>query len=111
MEITKELVSGVTRVVVKGRVDANSSPRFEAFVSELSEAELVRVTVNCTDMEYISSAGLRVFLTLAKRCKAGQGQLALHSLNDAVLNVFTVTGFSTIIPIFKDEQSAKEALN
>lgn len=111
MEMTKRVESGITFVAIAGRLDAITSSRFETFVNELSDEEIRKISVNCVNMEYISSAGLRVFLLLAKKSNAAQGKLVLHNLNSLVSNVFEVTGFSKILTIFKSEMEAKEALS
>lgn len=86
-------------VAVSGRLDAMTAPEFERGCADYSAGRLV---LDLSDLEYISSAGLRSILTLAKRLKASGGTLALCGLNGLVQEVFTVSGFDNFLPVFAD---------
>ena len=87
------------------RVDTNNSPEVEKVVFENIGNGDGRVVIDFSQVEYVSSAGLRVLLATAKRLRS-KGTLRLYGLNDSVQEVFDVSGFSTIIPIFDDQASA-----
>jgi anti-sigma B factor antagonist len=86
-------------VTVSGRIDAVTAPDFESRMLDWIDAGETRMIVDLGGLEYISSAGLRSILTIAKNLKARQGSLVLCALRDTVKEVFEISGFSTIIPV------------
>ena len=86
-------------VTVNGRVDTIASPKFEQALAPLIDAEGIEVSVDCSGMEYISSSGLRIFLSLQKALTKNGGTLEILSLNDDIKEVFEMTGFSKIFRI------------
>ena len=107
MTITEERSRGVVVVVPKGRIDSTTSAALDAHLLELSKAGDDRVVVDFTGVDYISSAGLRVMLTLAKRTRDRKGALALAGLEDAVRQVFELAGF---LPLFAVEATREAAV-
>jgi len=100
MEISKKKEDGTLIVSVTGRLDAVSSPDFDRELGLLMDAGETVFVFNMSELEYISSAGLRSFLKIAKKLKAKSGKIALASLHDIVAQVFEVSGFNQIIPVF-----------
>ncbi len=94
-------------VSVEGRMDAVSTPEFEQTLGGWIDEGDIRFIVDLAGLDYISSAGLRGILTSVKRLKAAGGQMVLTSLHGTVKEVFEISGFNTIIPIF---ESVKDAL-
>lgn len=85
---------GDTMIVApKGSINTESSPKLEKKLHELQAAGDKRLVVDFADVEYISSAGLRVLLMTARRLKVGHGALALCSMNPGVAKVFALCGF------------------
>jgi len=107
MQISEEQAAGVTVVVVEGRIDSTTSPTLDDHLTKLGERGGNRVVVDLSQVDYISSAGLRVMLALAKRTKQKQGTLALCGLNDAVKQVFSLAGF---LPLFAVETTRERAV-
>lgn len=87
-----------TRLAVKGRLDTVTSQEFDSQVKQLS-ADAGDVVVDCADMEYISSAGLRSLISLLKSVKAAGHDLEVINLTPAVRPVFDMTGFSKLFNI------------
>lgn len=98
-------------VAVHGRMDAVSAPEFEQRLTELIDEGARQVVVDLDGLAYISSAGLRGFLVIGKRLKADGGQLHVAGLKDMVQQVFKLSGFHTIIPVFETVQEAKDAFD
>ena len=94
-------------VRVEGRMDAVSTPEFEQTLGGWIDEGDIRFIVDLAGLDYIRSAGLRGILTSVKRLKAPGGQMVLTSLHGTVKEVFEISGFNTIIPIF---ESVKDAL-
>lgn len=98
MEIGFETKNKITIVHLRGRLDAETSPGAESqLLPHLSSGG--NWLVDLKDLEFISSAGLRVFLMLAKRARECGTKLTLCSLRPGVRNVFEISGFCTIFSI------------
>ncbi len=85
-------------VSLKGRLDTNTAPELEARLNE-EEINEALVVLDFTDLEYISSAGLRVLLSLKKKLASLKKELEIHNINDVVKEVFNVTGFINILTV------------
>ncbi len=85
-------------VVLVGRLDTTTSPVLEKRLKEEDIKENL-VILDFKDLEYISSAGLRVLLALKKNLEANKKSLEIHNINDVVNEVFKVTGFSNVLTI------------
>ena len=97
MEIKKTKNDAVLTLAIQGRIDTTTAPQLEA---EL-KADIDGVTelyLDFTGVEYISSAGLRVLLS-AQKLMSRQGKMVLSHVNESVMEVFEVTGFSDILTI------------
>ena len=108
MEISKKKEDGILIVSVNGRLDAVSSPDFDRELGQLMDEGETSLVFDMNELAYISSAGLRSFLKIAKKLKVKSGKIALASLQDIVKQVFEVSGFNQILPIF---DSVDEALS
>lgn len=90
-----------------GRLDSATSPAFEASVLERLQDGSTRMVLDLSDVDYISSAGLRVILVAGKKLRAAQGQLVLCGLREEVRGVFEMSGF---LDLFAVTDNAQEAL-
>ncbi|MBO6027377.1 MAG: STAS domain-containing protein [Bacteroidales bacterium] len=88
-----------TMVVLNGRIDTTNADQFQQELTALMEGEKPDIDIDCTDMSYTSSQGLRTFLLLQKSVNAWGGNMVLRNLNPMVKEVFDITGFSNIITI------------
>ena len=84
-------------VAPEGRIDTMSAPVFEKEVGELL-AGVLDLVLDMTKVEYVSSAGLRVILKVQK-VMFNQGKMKLIGVNESVMEVFEITGFSNILKI------------
>jgi anti-anti-sigma factor len=106
MNISENRQSGVLILGLSQRLDATTAKAFEDKILGMIDAGDRRVLVDLAQLEYVSSAGLRVFLLAAKRLSAVQGKLAISGLNDHVRQVFDIAGFSTILSIYPSRDEA-----
>lgn len=97
MNINVEKNGEDLKIVVEGRIDANTSNEFMNKINE-NLAGAKNVVIDFEKVEYISSAGLRVLLSTEKTMK-GQGKLTLIHVNDVVMEVLNITGFVDILNI------------
>lgn len=93
-------------IILEGRLDSTNSGEMEKkFISLLEKGEK-NLLIDFSALDYISSAGLRVMLMAAKKSKAAGGKVVLASLTDNVKEVFDIAGFSSIFPIFANQEEA-----
>lgn len=107
MQINEATDAGVIIVSPVGRIDSTTSSALDAHLLGLAKAGSHRVVLDFAAVDYISSAGLRVMLSLAKRTKEAKGKLALAGLGDSVRQVFELAGF---LPLFTVEATAAAAV-
>jgi anti-sigma B factor antagonist len=110
MSITHEIADGVDVVFLDGRIDAQSAPGVNQDICRIMDNGQDKMLISCLNLEYISSAGLRVLITVAKKLKAGRKQLALCNLSEKIHEVFDVSGFTAIFKIYPTKEEALEAL-
>ena len=97
MTIEKKINQETVTLIVSGRLDTQTAPELEAELdSVLSGAK--ELTFDMTNLEYVSSAGLRVILKAQKAMNA-QGSMKLTGVNDSIMEVFDITGFLDILTI------------
>ncbi len=108
LEITEIKTPPVITLELKGRMDAITSDQLDGTISTLLAQRETQFVIDFSQLEYISSSGLRVLLMAAKKLKNADGQLILCSLNDHIKTIFDISGFSSVFSIV---QSRKEALN
>lgn len=99
MEVIINQQEGKTLVKLSGRLDTTNAMAFQADIEPLFRLEDPDIELDCTDMEYTSSQGLRAFLMLQKSVNARHGKLVMTGMKPQVREVFDITGFSTIINI------------
>lgn len=88
------------RIKVAGRLDTVTAPEFDKAVAPYLNADEKReIIVDCSDLEYISSAGLRSLIAMLKGSKAQGRELTLCTLPEPVKTVFDMTGFTSIFKI------------
>ena len=110
MEISIENVNGVVVIVLKGRLNISTTAGLEDTFNKLLGESQKKIVVECRELEYISSAGLRVLLMAAKQFKKVSGEIALSSLTPNVKQVFEISGFTSIFPIYSTQDEAVKAM-
>ena len=97
MTITKTQNQNSLTLFLEGRLDPTTSPQLEAELSA-SLGGVTHLTLDLSNLAYLSSAGLRVILSAQKRMNK-QGQMVVRNVNDTIMEVFEVTGFVDILTI------------
>ena len=97
-------------VAAGGELDAAGAPTLEARCKALIQEGANRLLLDFAQVEYVSSAGLRSLLVLAKAVKSAGGGLALCGLVPAVRDVMTISGFDNILPLAADRAAALDLL-
>lgn len=106
MEIISREVEEKMVVSVTGRLDAVSAPEFQEALMALIDQGASRLVLDLAGVDYISSAGLRSILVAAKKLRTGQGELAVAMLQETVKEVFEISGFNSILPVFDTLEAA-----
>lgn len=97
LNINKNVKDGAITFALEGRLDTVTAPELEKEIKE-SLPGLTELTFDLEKLEYVSSAGLRVFLSAQKAMNA-QGEMKVCHVNETVMEIFEVTGFSDILTI------------
>ena len=106
MDILQKKIDDIQIVTLGGRLDAYSSNDVERQLNSLIEANEVKIILNLTGLEYISSSGLRVLLAALKKSRKGSGDLRLAAMRPSVKEVFDIAGFTQLFQIFNEEKEA-----
>ncbi|MCR2802436.1 STAS domain-containing protein [Paenibacillus soyae] len=110
MNIQATEQDGITIIPLEGRLDGGNATVAEtAFLQLLSEGKQ-RFLFDFGNLQYISSAGLRVILVAAKKLRASKGRMVCASLTEQVYDVFEMSGFTTILDIVSTKEEALEKL-
>lgn len=106
IEIQIEQQDQIHILGLTGRLDTETAADVELAFADLLAANAVVFVVDLSGIGYVSSAGLRVLLALAKKLDGGKGHLYLCGLSPAVRQVFDVAGFSKLFALFPDREAA-----
>ncbi|MCK5848715.1 MAG: STAS domain-containing protein [Caldisericia bacterium] len=110
MEITQKHKSDVLIIYINGKLDAETAPEAEKTIFKIIDNGNLKIIINLGNTQYISSTGLRVMLTTAKKLK-NIGFLRISNLNDIVEEIFQISGFNKILNVDSTEEEALEELN
>lgn len=110
MQVNVTHIEDKTIYEIVGRIDATTVEALESVVLVQTKDATGPILVDFTQVEYISSAGLRVMLKLAKQCTSQKLALRLYGMQNNVFEVFKISGFASIIKILTDQTSALASL-
>ncbi len=102
MDINKTLEGNKLVVKVAGRMDSVSAPELETALNDSLDG-VEELVFDFSDLEYISSAGLRVLLTSYKKMSS-QGTMKIININDIIREIFEVTGFAEIFTVEENDE-------
>lgn len=104
-----EQQKGIQIVEIEGKIAADTAPEVEKVLKSLLDAGTVKLIVDLAGVTYISSGGLRVFLTALKQARGKDGDVKLVKLIPNVEKIFKLAGFTKIFSIMNDVESALNA--
>jgi anti-anti-sigma factor len=99
MKVEQQTNDGVLILRPVGRLDSVTSNELERVLTENLDAGATRLVFDFVDLDYISSAGLRVVLLAGKKLRATQGKMALIRMSDVVKEVFEMSGFLNLFAV------------
>lgn len=98
MDITRNVDGGTLELILKGRLSSNSSAQLTEIITELHPL-IKTLYIDVKEIEYISSAGLRVLLFAQKEMNRRNGTMIVKNVTDSIKSIFDITGFSNILNI------------
>jgi anti-anti-sigma factor len=110
MDITESKISAATVLALSGQLDGLTSPVLEKKVDGLLTGGTRQLVFDCGQLTYASSAGLRVFLSSAKKLKAAGGRAAFAALTPAVHEIFELSGFTGVLRVEPTAEAAAAAI-
>lgn len=109
LNIQEQDVSGVKLLKLEGRLDAISSNALEKKMQGFLEQSQIRCVLDFTKVDYLSSAGMRLLLSMTKKMKHEGGVLAICAMHDDVMEIIRMAGFERILAIYPSEKEAVAA--
>jgi len=111
MEVSISKMRHATIFSLKGRLDSNTAPQFEKQLQDFLRGPNSHLIFDFDNLEYISSAGLRVILNTAKAYNAGPYRFAACAMQEHVQEVFEISGFDSFITIHRTVDESLSALD
>lgn len=110
MTLESEVLPDLTLAKLSGQVDTLTATELELKLVELADVTRSALLVDCSDLSYINSAGLRVFLIVAKKMETAGGACAFCGLTPNVRLVFETIGFDRILKLYDSKAAALEQM-
>ena len=99
MELRIEKGNGTVTAFLIGRLDTPAALEISPQVSELEKEAACTIILDCTELTYISSSGLRIFITLRKAAAEKGGKVIVRNITNDIRSVFMMTGFLNLFEI------------
>lgn len=106
MEAKVEEKGDVVVVRVSGRLDAATSPLLEKQIMSIIEGGHFKLVLNMSSVDYLSSAGMRLMLSVSKKLRHLEGKVVACSMNDDVMEVIKMAGFTQVLEIYPTEEES-----
>lgn len=110
-EINNRSTGDFEVIELRGELDAHTASGLETALQKLISLKRHKIIVNCSNLAYISSAGLGVFMAYIEDVRSLGGDIKLTNMTPKVYNVFDLLGFPTLYDILDDESDAIEQFN
>lgn len=107
MTLEKRKEGNTLYLTLNGRLDTATCTIIEPEINDALTDDITDVVIDCTNLEYLASSGLRILLSLHKRM-AEKGSLTLNNVADYVMEIFNMTGFSDVLNINQENQESQE---
>jgi len=104
--VSSRVNGDVCIIDVQGYLDAHTAPLLENEFNKLIDKGIYKVVVNFSNLDYISSAGLGVFMAYVETMREKNGDIKFSNLKKEVYSIFDLLGFPVLYEFFKDEEEA-----
>ena len=103
MEITTKQLKRVDLVTISGRIDSSTAPQLDKVLTSIVDADRYRICLDLKDLEYLSSAGIKILISILKACKRwNRGDLRLANMPPRIADVFDLAGLTPLFMIYPD---------
>lgn len=99
MNIKEEKTQETLTLTLTDRLDTTTAPKLEEVLNKQLDDVILKLVFDVENLEYLSSAGLRILLDAYKKMKKREGTMIIRNVNDEVMQVFKITGFSDFLTI------------
>lgn len=99
--MTLEIINGETEIkgILSGRLDTAASQQFSTDMQPIIDNANKHIILDCTNLDFISSSGLRLFLTILKTANKMKGDVTLTGMKEEIKQVFALTGFLRLFKV------------
>jgi anti-sigma B factor antagonist len=111
VQIKRIQEEGADIIVPIGEIDASSSIELDLTIAKSVGEGFTKILIDCSALEYISSAGLGVFMSYIEEFSDKSIQMVLFGMNDKVLNTFEILGLSELLTIVQTKDEAKRKMS
>ena len=115
MELTSRQFSDVTFIHVQGQIDHKTAKDFEnalkPYLNACVAGEYQKILLDLGGVDFMTSAGLRVLMIVAKTCDKQRGEVVVASLQPIIEEIFKISRFDLVLKIFPTVKSALEAMS
>lgn len=111
VQLETQIIDKTVVIAIDGDIDASSSIQLDESLGEQLEQEHQNIVIDCTDLNYISSAGLGVFMSYIEEYKGNNQKFVLFGLSEKVKNVFDMLGLDQLMNIVSDKEAAFKFLD
>ncbi|HEY9116345.1 MAG TPA: STAS domain-containing protein [Roseivirga sp.] len=111
IDIKKEQENNYLLISVEGDADASSAINLDKVIREAFDENHHNILIDCTNLNYISSAGLGVFMSYIEEISSNSVNFILFGLSEKVLKVFAILGLDQLLTIKENKEEAESALN
>jgi anti-sigma B factor antagonist len=108
IQIKRMQENGADIIAPVGEIDASSSIELDLAIAKSVGDGFTKVLIDCSGLEYISSAGLGVFMSYIEEFKEKNIKMVLYGMNEKVENTFQILGLNVLLNIVKDKEEAKK---
>lgn len=105
-EVAVESFEGIKIIFLKGFLDAHTAPELEKIIDEIIKSNCYNIIVNFKELDYISSAGLGVFMAFIEEIRNHNGDIKLTEMNNKVFSIFELLGFPVLFDIDEKNEIA-----
>jgi len=110
VDVSVDFMNNYCLIKVDGEVDASSSIHLDEAMKKASDADCSSILVDCHALNYISSAGLGVFMSYIEELEIKEKRLILFNMSEKVYKVFEILGLHQLLTIVETEEEAKKDL-
>jgi anti-anti-sigma factor len=109
-DMVKDSAGSVSRIILAGQIDGPASSELDQTLAAATRGESGRLLLDLTQVSFVTSAGLRVFLSFAKKMKKAERKMVLYGAPAGVLSSFEMAGFTRIMTFRNSLEEALAAL-